>query len=90
MVTLSVNKFRANLKSLVDKAIEEHEAIRINRGAGKDFIVLSAEDWEREQETIFVLRNQSLMNQVAESMATYVRNSGFKPTLEQLDEINRI
>jgi antitoxin YefM len=90
MVELSVNKFRANLKGFVDKAIEEHQAIRINRRSGKDFIVISAEDWEREQEILYVLRTNSLMNQVAESLITYQKNSGYKPTQQQLDEINRI
>ena len=64
----------ANLKDFVDKAIEEHQTIRINRRSGKDFIIISAEDWEREQETLYVLRNNSLMNQVAESMVTYQKN----------------
>jgi antitoxin YefM len=90
MIELSVNKFRANLKEFVDKAIDEHLPMKINRRSGKDFIVISAEDWEREQETLYVLRNSSLMNQVAESMGTYEKNSGYKPTQEQLDAINRI
>jgi len=30
------------------------------------------------------------MNQVAESLLTYQKNSGYKPTKEQLDAINRI
>ena len=90
MIELSVNKFRANLKDFVDKAIEEHQAIRINRRSGKDFIVISAEDWEREQETMYILRNNSLMNQVAESQATYEKNTGYKPSQEELDAINRI
>lgn len=90
MIELSVNKFRANLKDFVDKAIEEHLPIRINRRSGKDFIVISAEDWEREQETLYVLRNNSLMSQVAESQATYEKKSGYKPSQEQLDAINRI
>lgn len=89
MLELSVNKFKANLKGFVDKAIEEHQVIRINRRSGKDFIVISAEDWEREQETLYVLRNNSLMSQVAESLVTYGKNTGYKPTQEQLDEINR-
>ena len=38
MIELSVNKFRANLKDFVDKAIEEHQPIRVNRREGKDFI----------------------------------------------------
>ena len=90
MLELSVNKFRANIEGFVDKAIEEHQAIRINRRSGKDFIVISAEDWEREQETLYILRNNSLMNQVDESSVTYQQNSGYKPTQEQLDAINRI
>ena len=90
MLELSVKKFRANLKSYADKAIEEHQAIRINRRSGKDFIIVSAEDWERDQESLYVLRNNSLMNQVAESLLTYQKNSGYIPTQEQLDAINRI
>ena len=90
MLELSVNKFRANIKGVVDKAIEEHQVIRINRRSGKDFIVISAEDWEREQETLYVLRNKSLMSQLAESLVTYENKSGYQPTQEQLDEINRI
>jgi antitoxin YefM len=74
----------------VDKAIDEHQAIRVNRRSGKDFIIVSAEDWEREQETLYVLRNKSLMSQVAESLATFQKNSGYQPTQEQIDEINRI
>ena len=89
MIELSVNKFRANLKDFVDKAIEEHQPIRVNRREGKDFIIVSAEDWEREQETLYVLRNKSLMYQIAESSLSYQNSSGVQPSLEQLDEINR-
>lgn len=90
MTELSVNKFRANLKEFVDKAIDEHQPIRVSRREGKDFIIMSAEDWEREQETLYVLQNKSLMCQVAESLLTYGKNSGFKPNTDQLNEINRI
>jgi len=89
MIELSVNKFRANIKEFVDKVIEDHQAIRVNRRAGKDFIVVSAEDWEREQETLYILRNNSLMSQVAESLITYKDESGHQPTQAELDEINR-
>jgi len=90
MIELSVNKFRANIKEFVDKAISEHLAIRVNRRSGKDFIIISAEDWEREQETLYVLRNNSLMSQIAESMVTFTQKSGYQPTQDQLDEINNI
>jgi len=90
MLELSVNKFRANIKEIVDKAITEHRPIRINRRSGKDFVVISAEDWEREQETLYVLRNKSLMSQIAKSMTTFEKGTGYKPTQQQLDEINNI
>jgi len=90
MIELSVNKFRANIKAFVDKVIEEHQVIRVNRRSGKDFIVISAEDWERERETLHVLRNNSLMRQIAESSVSYQNKSGHKPTQEELDEINCI
>ena len=48
---------------------------------------MSADDWEREQETLHVLQNNSLMQQISESMNTHTNNKGYKPTQEQLDEI---
>jgi antitoxin YefM len=69
--SISVNQFRDNLKSLVDKVVSEHEPLKVTRRGGDDFVVVSAEDWEREQETLYILQNSSLMRQIAESMATY-------------------
>nr|WP_235838451.1 prevent-host-death protein [Cognaticolwellia aestuarii] len=48
---------------------------------------MSADDWEREQETLHVLQSNSLMQQIAESMSTHKSNKSHKPAQEQLDEI---
>lgn len=90
MIELTVNRFRANLKEFVDRAINEHLPIRVTRRAGKDFVIVSAEDWDRDQETLYVLRNKSLMRQVAESMETYTTGKGYTPSQSQLDEIDRL
>ena len=90
MRELSVNIFRANIKSLVDQAVSKHEPIRVRRRAGRDFVVMSAEDWEREQETLYVLQNSSLMKQIAESVKTNTTETGYKPTDKELDEINSV
>mgnify|MGYP000492362627 CR=1 FL=1 len=87
MDTISVNQFRENLKSYVEQTVNEHEPIKVTRRAGDAFIVMSADDWEREQETLHVLQSKSLMQQVAESIKTHSSNKGHKPTQEQLDEI---
>jgi len=90
MIELTVNKFRAHLKNFVDRAINDHEPLKVIRRSGKDFIVVGAEDWEREQETLYVLQNTSLMQQIAESIKTYNNGKGYTPTDKELDEINSI
>tara|TARA_R110000737_G_scaffold346565_1_gene376511 strand:- start:776 stop:1066 length:291 start_codon:yes stop_codon:yes gene_type:complete len=88
MDSISVNQFRDNLKTYVEQAVSEHEPIKVTRRAGDDFVVMSADDWEREQETLHVLQSSSLMKQIAESMVTHQENTGYKPTQEQLNEIS--
>jgi antitoxin YefM len=90
METVSVNKFRDNLKKLVEQSISRHEPIRVSRRSGQDFVVMSAEDWEREQETLYVLQNSGLMRQLAESAKTHAERKGYTPTKEQMDEITGI
>ncbi|BDF95151.1 MULTISPECIES: type II toxin-antitoxin system Phd/YefM family antitoxin [Pseudoalteromonas] len=87
MDSISVNQFRENLKTYVEQTVSDHEPIKVTRRAGDAFIVMSADDWEREQETLHVLQSSSLMQQIADSMKTHTANSGYKPTQEQLDEI---
>ena len=57
MDTISVNKFRGNLKNAVEKVVSQHLPLKVTRRNGEDFVVISAEDWEREQETLYVLQN---------------------------------
>lgn len=87
MDTISVNKFRENLKHCVEKVIERHEPVKISRRGGEDFVVIGAEDWEREQETLYILQNSQLMRQISESLLTHQQGDGHQPTAEQLNEI---
>jgi antitoxin YefM len=90
MKVLSVNQFRANIKTLVDQAIADHEPVKVTRRAGQDFIIVSAEDWDRDQETLYVMQNSSIINQIRESILTHDGGTGYAPTQEELDDINRI
>lgn len=87
MDTVSVNKFRDKLKDCVERVISQHNPLKVTRRNGEDFVVISAEDWEREQETLYVLQSSSLMKQIADSMATHVQRQGYTPTDEEIDEI---
>lgn len=88
MDTVSVNKFRDKLKTFVEQVVEDHTPIKVTRRAGDAFVVMSAEDWEREQETLYVLQNTSLMKQISESVQA--KDSGYVPTSEELNEIASI
>lgn len=87
MDSVSVNKFRETLKDCVEKVISQHSPLKVTRRNGEDFVVVSAEDWEREQETLHVLQNSNLMKQIANSMATHTQRSGYTPTNEEINEI---
>jgi len=88
--TISVNKFRDNLKTFVEQVVTEHLPLKVTRRSGDDFVVLSADDWEREQETLYVLQNNDLMKQIVASASTNAKGKGYKPTAGELDEITGI
>ncbi len=90
METVSVNQFRDKLKTFVEQVVTNHIPLKVTRRTGQAFVVISADDWEREQETLYVLQNSSLMKQITESMATHTQRSGYIPTEEEMDEITRI
>ncbi|EHJ91974.1 type II toxin-antitoxin system Phd/YefM family antitoxin [Vreelandella boliviensis] len=90
MDTISVNKFRDNLKTVVEQVISQHEPLKVTRRAGEAFVVMSADDWEREQETLYVLQNNNLMQQISESFKTHANGQGYQPTKEELNEITGI
>lgn len=87
---LSVNEFRANIKSYVDTVISTHEPLTVARRNGGDFVVMSREDYERDKETIYVLQNSSLMSQIAASAQTFESCTGYKPSQKEIDENNSI
>ena len=87
MNSISVNQFREKLKHFVETVIKEHQPLKVTRRNGDNFVVISAEDWEREQETLYILQNQSLMQQISESQVTHQANEGYKPSTEELNEI---
>jgi len=87
MDSISVNKFRANLREHVDRVVSDHEPIKVTRRNGEDFVVMSLDDWQREQETLYVLSNKSLLQQIAISNKTHSKGTGRKVSPEELNEI---
>ena len=82
-----MNQFREKLKHFVEQVIQEHQPIKVTQPNGEYFVVISAEDWEREKETLYVLQNQSLMQQIAESQLTHQQDRGYKSSDQEMNEI---
>ena len=90
MDSVSVNKFRDNLKSYVEQIVTDHEPLKVTRRIGEDFVVLSADDWERDQETLYILQNTDLMTQIAISLETHKKQTGYQPSNDDMNEITDI
>ncbi len=90
MREISVAEFRSRLRDAVEKVVGDHTPLRVRRRGGQDFVVVSAEDWEREQETLYVLQNPSLMKQIERSLQTHQAAAGYRPSGKELDALDRV
>lgn len=90
METVSVNRFRERLREYVEKVASNHEPLRVTRRNGEDFVVVSADDWDQHEETLYVLKNSDLMSQITRSMGTHLNQKGYVPNEKELDEIHSI
>jgi antitoxin YefM len=90
MRQIPVEEFQSSMKSAVEQVIEDHTPLRVTGHSGEDFVVVSAEDWEREQETLYVLQNRSLIEQIQRSLETHREGKGYIPRPEELDALDRV
>ena len=87
MDIINLNTFKASLKEYVEKITHQHRPIKVTTPQGQDFVVISVEDWEREQETLYILQNSSLIKQISDSMITHIQHQGCRPSSEEIDAI---
>jgi len=87
MTSITFQQFTNNLQNLIKQVITHHAPLKIANQDGQEFIIVSAEDWEQQQETLFVLQNQDLMAQINNSIATHNHHQGYIPNPEEINEI---
>ncbi|WP_353570494.1 type II toxin-antitoxin system Phd/YefM family antitoxin [Candidatus Albibeggiatoa sp. nov. BB20] len=87
MNSISMNQFQSAFNTLINKVITTHTPLKVTQNTGDGFIVINAKDWERDQETLYILQNTQLMQQISDSLKTHQQRKGYKPTQEQLNEI---
>jgi len=68
MITLTASEARANLYRLIDQAAESHQPIHI-AGKRTSAVLLSTEDWDAIQETLYLLSIPGMGESIKEGMA---------------------
>lgn len=87
MEVMSYSHFREKLAAVLDSVSNNSTVVKVTRQNGKAAVVMSLEDWERDQETLYVLQNKSLMRQIAESLQTHQAGKGRLANKDVVDEI---
>ncbi len=67
MTILTAREARANLYRLIDQSSESHQPIFIS-GRRTSAVLVSAEDWQAIQETLFLLSVPGLRDSIKEGM----------------------
>ncbi len=88
MEVLSYSSFRQSLASMLDKVNEDSVPIQITRKGKKGAVVMSVDDYEQLQETLYILQNKSLSAQIEKSIQTHEAGQGRKADKQVMDEIN--
>ena len=68
MTTLTASEARANLYRLIDQTAASHQPIHI-AGKRTSAVLLSAEDWQSIQETLYLLSVPGMRESIKEGMA---------------------
>jgi len=69
MPMITASEARANLYRLIDEAASSHQALLIS-GKRNKAVLVSEEDWEAIQETLFLLSVPGMRESIREGMET--------------------
>ena len=74
MTVLTASEARANLYRLIDQAAESHQPIVI-AGKRTSAVLVSAEDWQAIQETMYLLSIPGMRESIRKGMAEPLKGS---------------
>jgi PHD/YefM family antitoxin component YafN of YafNO toxin-antitoxin module len=82
MRKVTFSEFRKCLTKQVDRCADSHEALKVLRRDGQDFVVLSAADWAAVEETMHLNKIPGMVESIHASHAEPLGNG---TPLEKLD-----
>jgi antitoxin YefM len=69
MEIVTYSETRANLKAIMDRAVNDHTPIAITRQRGKPVVMIDLDDWNAIQETMYLLSTPNNARRLMESIA---------------------
>lgn len=76
MDVISYSDTRANLKSVMDRVVEDHAPVVIARQRGKPVVIVSLEDWSAHSETNYLMSTPANARRLREAMARMEAGEG--------------
>lgn len=76
MEIISYSETRGNLKAVLDRVVNDCVPIAISRQRGKPVVMISLDDWNAMQETMYLLSTPNNARRLMESVAQLNAGSG--------------
>ena len=84
MNIISYTAARQNLAETMDKVIQDHDAVVITRQKAGAVVMMSLENYNSMQETMYVLGNPANAQHLQKSIAELEAGKGIEVTLDDL------
>jgi antitoxin YefM len=81
MEIVTYSETRANLKAIMDRAVNDHTPIAITRQRGKPVVMIDLDDWNAIQETMYLLSTPNNAKRLMESIAELDAGKGVEREL---------
>jgi len=76
MEITTYSNFRMNLKSFMDKVLKTRAPLFVTRAKGEDVVVLSKEEYESMEETLYLLSSSKNAERVAQGIKEFEEGKG--------------
>lgn len=84
MIVTTYSAARANLASLMDKAIDNCEEVRIHRRGRPDVVLIAADELDGLRETAYLLRSPANAERLLAAIERVRRGEGVRMTVDEL------
>lgn len=68
MDVVSYSEVRANLKGIMDKIVSDRTHVVVTRQKAESIVMVSLEDWNAIEETMYLLSNRTNANRLRQSI----------------------